>query len=189
MGRVGLTAERLTLAAADLADEVGYDAVTMTVLARRFGVQVASLYAHVRSSDDLRTRVALLALSELAENIGGAVAGRSGRDALAALAHTYREYAQQHPGRSEATRRRLDPVTAAASDGVRIAALMRAVIRAYGLDETEQTHAIRLVGSVLHGFVALELAGGFEHSAPDSAESWDRAIDALDVVLRHWPST
>ena len=38
MARVGLTAERLTQAGAELADEVGFDQVTVSELARRFDV-------------------------------------------------------------------------------------------------------------------------------------------------------
>lgn len=50
MARVGLTKERLTQAGAELADEVGFDKVTVSALARRFGVKDASLYSHVRNS-------------------------------------------------------------------------------------------------------------------------------------------
>lgn len=115
MVRVGLTTERLTRAGAELADEVGFDQVTVSALARRFDVKVASLYSHVRNSHDLKTRIALLALEELADRVAAAVAGRAGKDALAAFADAYRDYARAHPGRYDAARLRLDPETAAAS--------------------------------------------------------------------------
>src|SRR5687767_11796056 len=99
MGRVGLSAERLTRAGAELADEVGFDQVTVSALARRFDVKVASLYSHVRSSQDLRTRIALLALAEMADRAADALAGRAGKEALTALANVYRDYAREHPGR------------------------------------------------------------------------------------------
>ena len=79
MARAGLTTERLTRAGAELADEVGFDQVTVSALARRFDVKVASLYSHVKSSQDLRTRIALLALAELADRAAEALAGRAGR--------------------------------------------------------------------------------------------------------------
>ncbi|WP_037577476.1 TetR/AcrR family transcriptional regulator [Phaeacidiphilus oryzae] len=188
MARAGLTAERLTRAGAELADEVGFEQVTLSALAKRFDVKVASLYSHLRNSRDLRVRIALLALEELADRAAEALAGRSGRDALRALGDVYRDYAREHPGRYAAARLPLDPETAAASAGVRQAQMMRAVLRGYHLSsETEQTHAVRLLGSVFHGFVSLELAGGFSHSAPDSEESWSRALDGLDALLRAWP--
>ncbi|WP_129840234.1 TetR/AcrR family transcriptional regulator [Streptomyces sp. RFCAC02] len=187
MARAGLTAERLTLAGAELADEVGFEHVTVSELARRSGVKVASLYSHVRNSADLKTRIALLALQDLADRAADAVAGRAGKDALTALANVYRDYAREHPGRYAATRFPLDPETAAASAGVRHAQLTRAILRGYDLPEPERTHAVRLLGSVFHGYVSLEMGGGFSHSAPDSDETWTRTMDALDALLRNWP--
>ncbi|MFB6568993.1 TetR/AcrR family transcriptional regulator [Streptomyces noursei] len=186
--RVGLTAERLTRAGAELADEVGFALVTVSELARRFDVKVASLYSHVKNSHDLKTRISLLALAELADLAAEALAGRAGKDALAAFADVYRDYARQHPGRYAATQFPLDPETAAASAGVRHAQMTRAILRGYDLPEPEQTHAVRMLGSVFHGYVSLELAGGFSHSAPDSEETWSRVVDALDALLRNWPT-
>ncbi|KUH40033.1 MULTISPECIES: TetR/AcrR family transcriptional regulator [Streptomyces] len=188
MGRAGLTVERLTRAGAELADEVGFAQVTVSALARRFDVRVASLYSHVKSSQDLKTRIALLALEELADRAADALAGRAGKDALVALANVYRDYAREHPGRYAATRTPLDPGTAATSAGVRHASMTRALLRGYDLAEPDRTHAVRLLGSVFHGYVSLELGGGFSHSAPDTDETWARILDALDALLRDWPA-
>ena len=188
MGRVGLTTERLVRAGAELADEAGFAEVTVSALARRFDVRVASLYSHVKNSQDLRTRIALLALEELADRAADALAGRSGKDALTALADVYRDYAHEHPGRYAAAQLRLDPETAAASAGVRHAQMTRALLRGYDLEEPDRTHAVRLLGSVFNGYVALELGGSFSHSAPDTDETWARVLDALDALLRNWPA-
>ncbi|MFJ7298867.1 TetR/AcrR family transcriptional regulator [Streptomyces sp. NPDC099088] len=188
MVRAGLTTERLTRAGAELADEVGFDQVTVSALARQFDVKVASLYSHVKSSHDLKTRIALLALDELADRGATALAGRAGKDALTAFANVYRDYAREHPGRYAATQLRLDPEAAAASAGGRHSQMTRAILRGYDLVEPDQTHAVRMLGSVFHGYVSLEMSGGFSHSAPDSQESWSRVLDALDSLLRNWPA-
>jgi len=188
VARVGLTTERLVRAGADLADEVGFEQVTVSELARRFDVKVASLYSHVKNSQDLKTRIALFALEELADRAADAIAGRAGKDALVAFANVYRDYAHEHPGRAAAARLRLDPETAAASAGVRHAQTTRAILRGYDLTEPDATHAVRLLGSVFHGYADLEAAGGFSHSTPDSEESWIRVLDALDALLRNWPT-
>ncbi|MCX4885829.1 MULTISPECIES: TetR/AcrR family transcriptional regulator [unclassified Streptomyces] len=187
MARVGLTTERVVRAGAELADEVGFDQVTVSELARRFDVKVASLYSHVHNSQDLRTRIALFALEEMADRAADALAGRAGKDALVAFANVYRDYGREHPGRSAAARLRLDPGTAAAGAGVRHAQMTRAILRGYHLTEPDETHAVRLLGSVFHGYSSLETAGGFSHSAPGSEESWTRILDALDSLLRNWP--
>ncbi|MEU9085398.1 WHG domain-containing protein [Streptomyces sp. NPDC048357] len=188
MARVGLTTERLTRAGAELADEVGFDQVTVSALARHFDVKVASLYSHVKNSQDLKTRIALLALEELADRVAAALAGRAGKDALTAFSNVYRDYAKEHPGRYAAAQLRLSPQDAAASAGVRHAQMTRAILRGYDLTEPDQTHAVRLLGSVFHGYVSLELGGSFSHSAPDAQESWSRVLDALDALLRNWPA-
>jgi hypothetical protein len=74
----------------------------------------------------------------------------------------------------------------AVAAGRRHAALTRAVLRGYALDEESTVHAIRLLGSVMHGFTALELGGSFDHSEPPSEESWLRILDALDETLSSW---
>ncbi|MFE9771871.1 TetR/AcrR family transcriptional regulator [Streptomyces sp. NPDC005931] len=187
MPRAGLTTDRVVAAAADLADEAGFENVTLSALARRFGVKDASLYAHVRGMTDLRTRLALLAGGEMIDRIAAAVAGRAGRDALTAFAGAYRQYALTRPGRYAATQIRLDRALVADSPALRrTAEITYGMLRAYGLEEPDLTDAVRLLRSTFHGYCALEAAGGF--GAPrDVQASWDKAVEALHVTLGNWP--
>ncbi|MFD8348826.1 TetR-like C-terminal domain-containing protein [Streptomyces coelicoflavus] len=187
MPRLGLTTGRVVAAAADLADEQGLDGVTVSALARHFGVRDASLYTHVRNLQDLRVRVALLAGGELIEEIAQAVAGRAGKEALAAFAGAYRAYALRHPGRYAATQIRVDQALVADSPALRrTAEITYGMLRAYGLTEPDLTDAVRLLRSTFHGYCALEASGGF--GAPrDVRASWDKAVDALHVALENWP--
>lgn len=187
MARAGLTPERLTQAGAEMADEVGFEQVSISALARHFGVKAASLYSHLKSSQELKTRIALLALDEMANQAADAVAGRSGHDALVAVANVYRDYARTHPGRYAASRMRLDPEVAAVSAGPRHSQMMRAMLRGYGLTDLDQTHAVRLLGSFFHGYASLESVGAFSHSTPDSEDSWSRILGVLDSTLTNWP--
>ncbi len=187
MARAGLTTARLVEAAADLADEVGFENVTLSALARHFGVKDASLYSHLKNLQDLRTRVALLVGGEMIDRIAMAVAGRAGKDALAAFAGAYREYALRHPGRYAATQLRIDQSLIADSPALRrTAEITYGMLRAYGLDEPDLTDAVRLLRSTFHGYCALEATGGF--GAPrDVQASWEKAVDALHTALEHWP--
>ncbi|MFD4602209.1 TetR/AcrR family transcriptional regulator [Streptomyces sp. NPDC058464] len=188
MARAGITADRLVAAAAELADEAGFEQVSLSALARRFGVRDASLYAHVRNLQDLRHRLALLAGGEMIDRIAVAVAGRSGRDALAAYADAYRAYALTHPGRYSATQIRIDPalVDADAPAMRRTVEITYGMLRGYGLAEPDLTDAVRLLRATFHGYCALEAVGGF--NAPrDVRASWERAIDALHIALENWP--
>ncbi|MFI5642074.1 TetR/AcrR family transcriptional regulator [Streptomyces goshikiensis] len=189
MVRAGLTAQRVTIAGAELADEVGLDQVTMSQLARRLGVKDASLYTHVRGLEDLRGRIALLAADEKTIRIAEATSGRAGKDALVAFANAWREYAHEHPGRYTATQTpiQIDPELAAKAPGPRRAVeLAYGMLRGYGLAEPDLTDAVRLLRSTFHGFVALEAAGAFAHERSPQ-HSWIRALDALHTLLEHWP--
>ncbi|GAA4492022.1 TetR-like C-terminal domain-containing protein [Actinoallomurus oryzae] len=188
MVRAGLSAVRLTEAAAEMADEVGFEHVTVSALARRFGVKDASLYSHVKNLRDLRVRVALLAGEEMTERIAIAVAGRAGKEALVAFADAYRRYALDHPGRYAATQMRITPEEAAGSVGLRRSIeLTHGMLHAYGLAEPDVTDAGRLLRATFHGYIHLELGEGFNHPR-DVQESWSRSLDALHVLLENWPS-
>ncbi|MEU6842537.1 TetR-like C-terminal domain-containing protein [Streptomyces sp. NPDC046716] len=187
MARAGLTSERVVAAAADLADTVGFENITIAALARGFGVKDASLYAHVRNLSDLSERVAVLAGLDLADRISDALAGRAGRDALLAFAHAYRAFAREHPGRYAATQAELGPTALDDHPGLRRNLTgPYALLQGYGLAEPALTDAVRLLRSTFHGFVALELAGGFRHSR-DVERSWAAALEALHVALSNWP--
>ena len=67
--------------------------------------------------------------------------------------------------------------------------LTRAILRGYGLTGDDQTHAVRLIGSLLHGYASLELAGSFDHSDPPGDMTWPRILDGLDHMLRTWADT
>lgn len=189
MARAGLTTARVAVAGADLADEIGFESVTITLLARRLGVRTPSLYSHVAGSDELRLRISEVALTESATLLGKALDARSGDDALSVYAACWRDFARVHPGRYAATRQRVPDVDSGAGRAVlaagrRHADVGRAVLSAYHLEGPEQTHAVRLLGSLVHGYVSLELAGSFAHSEPPSGESWTYLIGALDRLLR-----
>lgn len=187
MARAGLSVDRLVGAAAELADAVGFENVTVSALARHFGVKDASLYSHIRNLDDLRQRVALKATTEMADAVTEAIAGRAGKDALVAFAHAYRDYALAHPGRYVALQLRLEPDRLAAHPGaVRGIQATYDVLRAYGLREPDLTDAARLFRSTFHGFIAIESADGFAHPRPTDA-SWLRILDGLHSLLSNWP--
>ena len=186
MPRAGLDPATVTACAAGLADEVGLAHVTMGLLAERLGVRAPSLYKHVGGQDDLRRRIAELALTELGDALREALQGRAGRDALSAAAHTVRAYVREHPGRY-ATTVRLDaggpddPLTAA---GDRILGSLAAVLAGYDLPPGETVHALRMLRSLLHGFAVLEAAGGFQMDADvDASFAW--LVAFLDRGLRN----
>jgi AcrR family transcriptional regulator len=162
-----------------IADADGLEAVTLAAVAGALGVRPPSLYNHVAGRDGLLRAIAVHGLHELAAALREASVGRAGEDALVAAARAYRDYARAHPGRYAATLRAPasgDEEHAAAAREVYDVVL--AVMRGWELDDTAAVHAIRAVRSALHGFVALEAAGGFGLPV-DLEASYDRLVEAI----------
>jgi AcrR family transcriptional regulator len=181
MPRAGLDANAVIDAAAELADAEGLDGLTLARLAERLHVRSPSLYAHVDGLADLRRRVAIRGVRDLADALSAAAVGRAGVDALAAIAHTYRAYAREHPGTYAALQRSSDVVDEVATR--QVVDVVLAVLRGYGLDGDDAIHATRIVRSALHGFVTLEADDGFGIPV-DLDESFGRLITTLDGGLR-----
>ncbi len=183
MPRAGLSADAVVAAAAELADERGLQNVTLALLASRLGVRAPSLYAHVRGLEDLRGRLAARGAEQLVDALSTAAAGRSGRQALAAVAGAYRDYARARPGSYEALQRLPGEDPRAAEAAGRAVAVVLAVLAGYGLERDASLHAARAVRSALHGFVSLEAAHGFGLPL-DIEESFAALVELLDRGLR-----
>jgi AcrR family transcriptional regulator len=160
--RPGLSRNAVLAEAAKLADEKGFDQLSLAELADRFHIKPPSLYNHIESLEALKRGLAMMALRELAGALGGAAIGRSKDDAVRSLAGAYREFVKKHLGLYQATDRAVganDPELSRASDEVVNVCL--AVLRGYGLDRRAALHALRGLRSAVHGFTTLEAAGGF----------------------------
>lgn len=187
MERTQLSQAVVIARAAELADEAGFDSVTLAAIARSFAVQTPSLYAHVRDLAALRDGITALALDELTDRIADAIAGRSQYDALLGFAAAHRTYLQEHPGRWESLHRRAGAGAVEAPAARRIVRVNDAVLLGYGITGEDRVHATRIVGAALSGFLNLERIGSFAHSTPPADQSWTELLDALHLVLTQWP--
>lgn len=160
--RAGLDTHTLVIAAADIADEQGIEAVTLAALAAKLGVRSPSLYNHINGLQGLRTLLAIYGLEQLYTRMSAAVEGVSGDIAIHAMSQAYVDFARSRPGLYETTLRapELENVPLELA-GNHILSLMIHVLKAYDLGEEGELHAIRGLRSILHGFTSLEYKGGF----------------------------
>lgn len=162
MARSGLDRARIVETAAKLADQHGLEAVTVARLAEELDVKPPSLYNHIDGLTALMDALTVLATKQLLDKTQEAIMGRSGRDALLALAHTQRAYAKAHPGLYAATFRslhgrgpELEHTANAYLD------VVRAALREYGYEGKTALHVVRSLRAAIAGFIELELRGGF----------------------------
>lgn len=184
MPRVGLSRADVIAAGAVLADEVGYANLALSPLAERLGVRTPSLYKHVDGLPDLQRSIAVLAMTELDQQVRDAMHGHSGGAALSAFANAFRDYIVEHPGRYAATvgvepGGPEDPLYQPSS---RLLESLGAVLRGYGIPEADMVHALRTLRSMFHGFATLQASSGFQWEG-DPAESFRWMIAFLDRGL------
>jgi AcrR family transcriptional regulator len=169
-------------AAGDLADELGYDRLTLAALAQHFEVAVPSLYKHIAGVDQLLAAVAAEAIAALGERLREATTRSPGRS-LRPLAAAYREFAHRHPGRYAATVRAADPSTpAAVAAGESVLATVLTVLAEYGIEGEGAIDTTRAIRSALHGFVSLEAASGFGLPR-DVDRSFGHLVAMLETAL------
>ncbi len=178
MSRRGLDKEQVVEAAATLADEVGYDALSLSTLADTLGIRSPSLYKHVDGLPALKRELALLGGRRLTDALRRAAVGKAGTDEVLAVLRTYRAFLREHPGLGRA----LEQAPAADDKELQTVAgeildLCVAVLQNHVANRTEALHAIRAVRSMVHGFCRLETAGGFGLRL-SLDESFDRMIAA-----------
>lgn len=188
MPRAGLTRAGVVELGVLIADAsaAAWSGLTLAAVAARAGVAVPSLYKHVSSLAELRGAIALVGIRELARSSAAATVGLAGPEALRELGRAMRRFASEHPGLYAAAQAAPDPdgpdgadLAAAAADAVAVAG---AVLRGFGLAPARTVDAVRTVRSGIHGFIALEAAGGF--GMPDDVgRSFEVLLDTLVVGI------
>ncbi|MBB5818816.1 AcrR family transcriptional regulator [Streptosporangium becharense] len=181
MMRKGLTRQATIDAAIAYADRHGLDALSISALARHLGVAAPSLYVHLPGGlRELRAALCARGHLDIAERCRRAATGRSGADALRALAHAQRDYARDHPALYAATGLAIDghggdEVRRAADEAAAVAA---DVLATGAFAESSRVHAARGIRSAVQGFCALEAAGMFALDVSvDESFSW--LVEAL----------
>ena len=185
MPRAGLSREAVEKAAVDFVEANGPEALTMGALAKELGVRTASLYNHVESFEALYEAVARHAIAELVALEERSIEGKSGREALFALAEAYRSFARERKGLHMVIMRLPGLHNAElSSEAGEIIRPIRRVLESYGLDDMAQYHWQRILRALVSGFAAHESAGAFSHFPADVDESYALAIQCIDDALR-----
>ena len=195
MGRkLGLTLDDVVARAAEIADRDGLDQLSLASVASELGVRSPSLYNHVDGLPGLRRQLAIraghLMGAEMSDAVGEptetggepteTVTGLAPADALRAMATSYRRFALAHPGLYAATL----PAPAPDEDPEVAEALalpvtvVASVLERMGIEPSQVIPLIRALRASIHGFVDIELGGGF--GLPDDIdESFATTVDLV----------
>ena len=179
-----LTTESIVTTAGDFVDEFGPEAMTLTKIADELGVTQPALYRHVDGLADVWRELGLATRATLADNLAEAGVGRTGPDAVSAVASAWRDFGLANPGRYRAADRHAvagDPALEAAAH--RTIAVLERALQGFDLDDDQLRFAADTLRSSLHGFVSYELGNG--HPDQDRVDaSFDRLVDHLCAAFR-----
>lgn len=185
MPRAGLNRTAVVeaaLAVVDAGGPTGFADLTLAAVAARVGVAVPSLYKHVHGLPDLRRGVVQVCVVDLADALTAATAGLAGARAVHAAAGAVRTFARTTPGRYAATQRAEWAVDPAAAEiraaAARTVAVIAGALQPLDVPPERTIDAVRAVRAAVHGFVVLELEGGF--GLPDDVDvSFDYLITTV----------
>jgi hypothetical protein len=137
----------------------------------------------VTTIPEMRRLLAVKGYAGLRRRVENDVSGKSGIAALRAMADAMRNFALEHPGLSAATFR-----TATTDSpewhqaGLELAKIVFCVFSKVGLVGEPAQHALRMLRSLVRGFVLNEMAAAFLEPL-DYADSFKLAMDAFILGL------
>jgi AcrR family transcriptional regulator len=177
VARQRLSEELVVERARRIADERGFESVSLSAVAADLGVATSALYNHCAGLDGLHHQIAVEATNQLVQALRTAAIGTQGDVALLAMAVAYRGFATEHPGQFASTLR--PPMI----EDDRLSAANRCIVdtfvlvyAAMGFESDRCEFAAHSTHSAIHGFLALE------HLSNEPAS--DSNFDYLIATLR-----
>jgi len=165
--RIGLNFNELFRTSIEIVDKEGWEALTISYLAKKLTIQPPSIYNHIKNLDELKNKVATYAISQLYDKLETSVFAKSKEEAIYSLANSYIDFAKNHPGLYQST---LSSHHTLGNEyhtiGKKILDLIFDILKPYNLSEIELIHTVRGLRSILHGFVSLENHEGFGINIP-----------------------
>jgi len=185
--RVRLDKNAVVQAAVEILNTEGVQALTLSHLAAKLGIQTPSLYNHVDGLTGLQQELAVLNARLLADRFSEAAIGKSGSELFMDVSQAFRAYVKEYPGlymsmlRSSGTQQVQDPNLQQEEERTMKVGL--AIMASLGLQGEDAIHGLRAFRSMVHGFATLEVAGGFG-LPQDCDESFRKLVLALVAGLQ-----
>ena len=98
MGRIGVDVDKITETAAKIANEAGYENITLKMIADELGIKTPSLYNHIDGLEDVKRLLMIYGWKQMEERMIQSAIGVAGYDAIKAGCYAFYEYATENPG-------------------------------------------------------------------------------------------
>lgn len=179
MARAGLDKNMVIEKAAQLANEVGIDNITLKLIADEFGIQTPSLYNHIKSLDDIKRQIMLFGWRQMENKILLSVVGVSGYDALRIMCYTFYDYATSNPGIFNAMLwyNKYQDEEAQNATKQLFECLFR-IMRTLNISDEKINHLIRTFRGFLEGYALLVNNGAFGNPL-SVKESFELSVEVM----------
>ena len=186
MARQGLNRADIIDAAIKMIESEGLHGFSLRELAGRLHIKAASLYNHIRSSDELYTEIGYYAISELRKAQLAAIDGKERSEGIESLADAYYRFGKERPEIYKVILSlpmvKNDAIHKAGFD---IVEPIMTVLSGYRLTEEQKMHLQRVFRSIMHGFISQEEAGCFRQYSVDVEESYRMAVRGFILLLEN----
>ena len=153
--------------AAELANEIGLEKVTLKLLASNLNIKPPSLYNHIKGLEDLQKEVMLYGWRQLEERVIEAAICITGYDALESMGRTFYKYAIENPGIFNAMLWYNKFQSEEMQDATkRIFSVIYKIFSTLNISQENCDHLIRTYRAFLEGYVLLVNNEAFGHPLP-----------------------
>ena len=184
MARMRLDKSAVISRAAQLANDVGLENITLKALANDLNIQPPSLYSHIRGLDDLKKELMIYGWLQMEDQILEAVAGISGYDAIEVICRTFLKYATENPGVFNAmlwyNKFENDETNNATK---KLFSVVFKVFASLNISQEDSDHLIRTFRSFLEGFALLVNHNAFGNPISIN-DSFDLSLKVLMAGMK-----
>ncbi|MDK2866599.1 MAG: hypothetical protein PWP38_914 [Clostridiales bacterium] len=172
-----LSIENIIAASIEIIDVKGYNALTLADVAKVLKIKPPSLYNHISGLDALRQQMGYYAMTAFYDAMTTSAFGKSGSEAIYAVSDAYMQFVKERTSLYQAMTRvpnETEPAYAALNQ--KLTSMLTQLMAHYVESESDRIHCVRGLRSLLYGFAAIELEGGFR-MAVSKSESFQYVLD------------
>lgn len=173
----------LNLIEKKLGTTVSFNTLSMSEVAKCVGIKTPSLYSHFMGLQDLKDQVTLRGLTRLIECLQQELQRNKDKQKFRNFMQAYRIFGVQNPLLFEATQFGIRPehdLIKQKAEEVVILAIK--ALDPWKIPSNKVIHSVRILRSLLNGFISLELQKGFRRKE-DTEESFKELIHFAEKGL------
>lgn len=179
MARIGIDKNLIISRAAQMANEVGIENITLKMLADDLGIKSPSLYNHIAGLEDLKRQLMIYGWKQMEERILQSAIGIAGYEAIKAGCYAFYEYAIENPGVFNAMlwyNKFQSTENMEATSG--LFTILVKITSSLNISEENCNHIIRTLRGFLEGFSLLVNNGAFGNPI-SIADSFEISLNVL----------